>query len=1223
MPTASFAGISDALSLPFELYLGPGFIRADGGGTGSAESPAFGIYLGLGFSPAEGGAIGSDISAPFAVYLGEGFQPPGSGAVGSGNSPAFAMNTGQLHEGFAQSAVFPLDTRLSYLVRVTSPTASDVWVTDEERQLSVLWTSSHPEAARLRVKFSADAGRSWRHLSDANVSVSNGYWTDRVSLARADTVGARVALDLYSGANLFLGSVESADFAAGNNGAVRLDVQRFNQSAFSPPVLYWNAIEGATTYQVLVTADGLTSCQQASWGPVVVPAPKRYRVIDKSAWEALPAARYSVWVVARDQSGLPIGLPQIRSFVRFKLSDVDPYDTENKPPVVLVHGWTSDQNTWFTCDESPFIDGLINGPPGKRFHPWAFEYPNIQSIVHSAAGLETAVNRVLAGGYASARVVAHSMGGLVSRAYLQGFAVDPSLDHAGIYPAVPPTGTVSHLVTLSTPHLGEPPEAVYCAAHFNSTGRICGHFRQWRSPSCPGCEQSQSSQDLRNDSPLIARLNAAQLPAINYLFTGGIDGHGDEFGRARGSILEGQADCNIGADATVDICSALTTCGGNHPTGQVPLRFAPGSTEVRARYSLSHSRMSRPGNTYANYDECDKLAGHRKRYSDYHASESQYLLNDVLGFLRCSSCLPSSSCPNPQHKEFRQRIVAEQSGTVSAAEADTRGVSLSTEPLLPVSGAQVRVYQLNASRDLVGMLAFSDAGGEARFALLPGEYGVELSTPGYETRVDTIIVTGSGVATRTANLVRIPGYDGPRNPRILINGAAPASTSAVVTIDAACDGATEVFLTEDPTFASGAWQSIGSAISFPLSSAPGNHHVFAKFRDGLGRETSSISESIQLVSSSGGSVLVSSSPPGVEILVDGLATGRSTPSEFDLPAGFHSLSVRSLGVTIIPSSSSILIRNGETESVAFTLTAAAAPSAADWGTVGDTWVRPGTILQWHRAIPAAADQLVFYDLSICPDSSMSGGAWTLFGHPDTTLAIPLLPDDSTEHFCSVRSIAESGVPQTGPAALLRVRYDATAPELAVLFPSADAVVNPAQADSIVLRAQDWSGIAGCVISLSTNGGVSYEQIYSGPVRDTLSWSPPHMNADSCFIRLAGFDHAGNAATVLSPRFELSQGVSATSGNLPVRFDLRVNPQPVRGIARIAFDVPSRSDVTLAVYDVLGRRIQRLVQGVREAGRHSLQWDARKVAGNAVAPGLYFVRLEAGTISLSSRVVILQ
>ena len=62
------------------------------------------------------------------------------------------------------------------------------------------------------------------------------------------------------------------------------------------------------------------------------------------------------------------------------------------------------------------------------------------------------------------------------------------------------------------------------------------------------------------------------------------------------------------------------------------------------------------------------------------------------------------------------------------------------------------------------------------------------------------------------------------------------------------------------------------------------------------------------------------------------------------------------------------------------------------------------------------------------------------------------------------------------------------------------------------------------------------------------------------------------------------------------------PNPARGAVRLRFALPAAASATLAVYDVLGRRVAVLAQGVLGAGRHEALWEA------GTAAGLYVVRL---------------
>ncbi len=82
---------------------------------------------------------------------------------------------------------------------------------------------------------------------------------------------------------------------------------------------------------------------------------------------------------------------------------------------------------------------------------------------------------------------------------------------------------------------------------------------------------------------------------------------------------------------------------------------------------------------------------------------------------------------------------------------------------------------------------------------------------------------------------------------------------------------------------------------------------------------------------------------------------------------------------------------------------------------------------------------------------------------------------------------------------------------------------------------------------------------------------------------------------------------ASQSELPARFLLGQNfPNPFNPSTTISFTLPSRTALTLHVYDATGRVVTTLASGTFDAGEHSLQWNA---AG--VASGVYFYRLRAG------------
>lgn len=82
-----------------------------------------------------------------------------------------------------------------------------------------------------------------------------------------------------------------------------------------------------------------------------------------------------------------------------------------------------------------------------------------------------------------------------------------------------------------------------------------------------------------------------------------------------------------------------------------------------------------------------------------------------------------------------------------------------------------------------------------------------------------------------------------------------------------------------------------------------------------------------------------------------------------------------------------------------------------------------------------------------------------------------------------------------------------------------------------------------------------------------------------------------------------------------RLDL-VQPNPARAAASVRFYLPAPQQVTLRLYDVLGREVATLATGVFAAGEHHASVDVSALAG-----GMYLCRLEAGgTASVRSLVV---
>lgn len=114
--------------------------------------------------------------------------------------------------------------------------------------------------------------------------------------------------------------------------------------------------------------------------------------------------------------------------------------------------------------------------------------------------------------------------------------------------------------------------------------------------------------------------------------------------------------------------------------------------------------------------------------------------------------------------------------------------------------------------------------------------------------------------------------------------------------------------------------------------------------------------------------------------------------------------------------------------------------------------------------------------------------------------------------------------------------------------------------------------------------------------------------------------------VVTLRIIFSGTTTSADGDLPTApkaFTLLQNyPNPFNPSTVIRFVLPQSGQARLAVYDILGRRIRTLVEGMRPAGEQQVMWDGRDDAGATVASGIYFYRLEANGLTQTRKLTLL-
>jgi hypothetical protein len=153
------------------------------------------------------------------------------------------------------------------------------------------------------------------------------------------------------------------------------------------------------------------------------------------------------------------------------------------------------------------------------------------------------------------------------------------------------------------------------------------------------------------------------------------------------------------------------------------------------------------------------------------------------------------------------------------------------------------------------------------------------------------------------------------------------------------------------------------------------------------------------------------------------------------------------------------------------------------------------------------------------------------------------------------------------------------------------------------------------------------------------WTNAYGGADSDYARGVISDPSGKHLFVVGHSYSLSAGgldlfllkvqsdaptpvEDQLPGSLPEDYLLSQNyPNPFNLSTQIEFTLPRRSEVSLAIFNILGQQVRQWNPGSLAAGKHSFTWDGLGRNGSELATGVYLYRLTAGT-SIQTRKMVL-
>ncbi|HUI28863.1 MAG TPA: YCF48-related protein [Candidatus Acidoferrales bacterium] len=150
-----------------------------------------------------------------------------------------------------------------------------------------------------------------------------------------------------------------------------------------------------------------------------------------------------------------------------------------------------------------------------------------------------------------------------------------------------------------------------------------------------------------------------------------------------------------------------------------------------------------------------------------------------------------------------------------------------------------------------------------------------------------------------------------------------------------------------------------------------------------------------------------------------------------------------------------------------------------------------------------------------------------------------------------------------------------------------------------------------VILHTTDGGSSWTTSFRDKNNNSAIFSVFFLDANNGWFTgdygLIG--HTTNGGT----------GVGNDGIKIPDAYSLDQNyPNPFNPSTVISYQLSTVSNVTLKVYDVLGREVETLINQRQAAGSHSVTFNAANLPS-----GVYFYRLQAGSYNLTKKLLLLK
>lgn len=93
---------------------------------------------------------------------------------------------------------------------------------------------------------------------------------------------------------------------------------------------------------------------------------------------------------------------------------------------------------------------------------------------------------------------------------------------------------------------------------------------------------------------------------------------------------------------------------------------------------------------------------------------------------------------------------------------------------------------------------------------------------------------------------------------------------------------------------------------------------------------------------------------------------------------------------------------------------------------------------------------------------------------------------------------------------------------------------------------------------------------------------------------------------------------------PTQFKIIQNyPNPFNPITNMRYDLPEATNVTISIYDIMGREVRNLINTNQNSGYKSVVWNGTNNNGEMVSGGMYFYTIKTNTFSQTRKMILLK